>query len=85
MDSDDADRQGKKFFITQEETIVSQEGDQCLEEFVVAKLTNEEKENISNPRKYDEELEMLEDWLINPMIDKDDCLMFDCSIEKENI
>ena len=40
---------------------MSQEGDQCLEEFVVAKLTNEEKENISNLEKYDEELETLED------------------------
>ena len=28
---------------------------------------------------------MLEDWLINPRIDKDDCLMFDCSIGKEKI
>ena len=28
---------------------------------------------------------MLEDWLINPRIDKDDCLMFDDSIGKEQI
>ena len=29
---------------------------------------------------------MLEEWLINPKFDKDDCLMFnDCSIEKEQI
>ena len=40
------------------------------------------KELFSNLRKYDEELEMLEDWLINPRIDNDGCLMFDCSIRK---
>ena len=42
-------------------------------------------EKFSNLRKYDEELEMLEDWLINPRINKDDCLMFDCNIVKEQI
>ena len=42
-----------------EETILSQKGDQCLEEIVVPELDNEDKEKLSNLRKYDEELEML--------------------------
>ena len=58
--------------MTKEETILSQKGDQYLEELVVAELANEDKEKLSNLRKYDEELEMLEYWLINPRIDKDD-------------
>ena len=49
--------------MTQEETILSQKGDQYLNEFIVAGLTTEDKEEFSNFRKYDEELKMLEDWL----------------------
>ena len=45
-------------------------------------MTNEDEENVSNLRKYDEVLEIMEDWLITPMIDNDDCLMFDSSIRK---
>ena len=71
--------------MTKEETILSRKGDQYLEELVVAKLDNEDKKKLSNLIKYDEELEMLEDWLINPRIDKDDCLMLGCSIGKEQI
>ena len=48
-------------------------------------MANEDKYKLSNLRKYDEELEMLEYWLINPRIDKNDCLMIDCSIGKEKI
>ena len=79
-----ADREGK-FFMTQEDTILSQRGDQYQNEFFVAGFTTEDKEEFSNFRKYDEELKMLEDWLNNPRIDKDDCLMFDFSIVKEQI
>ena len=61
---------------------MSQRGDQHRKEFDVAKLANEGKGKFSNLRKYDEDLEMLEDWLINPRIDIDDFLMFDCSISK---
>ena len=75
VDSGVADREGKKFVMTQEETILSQRGDQYLKEFAVGKMVNEDKAIFSNLRKYDEELEMLEDWLINPRIDNDDCLM----------
>ena len=71
--------------MTQEETILSQRGDQYLKEFDVAELDNRDKEKFSNLREYDKELKMLEDWLVNPRIDKDDFLMFDCSIEKEKI
>ena len=46
-------------------------------------MVNEDKGKFSNFRNYDEELEMLEDWLINPMVDKHDCLTFDDSIGKE--
>ena len=74
---------GKKFVMTQEETILSQRGDRYLKEFVVAELVNEDKGKFSNFRNYDEELEMLEDWLINPRVDKHDCLMFDDNIGKE--
>ena len=42
-----------------------------------------QKVSFLTSRNYDEELEMLEDWLIDPKIDKDVCLMFDESIEKE--
>ena len=35
---------------------MSQEGDQYLEELVVAELTKEDKEKLSNLRKYDEKL-----------------------------
>ena len=83
VDSGVAEREGKKFVMTQEETILSQRGDQYLKEFAVAKLVNGDKENFSNFRNYDEELEMLEDWLINPRVVKHDCLMFDGSIGKE--
>ena len=48
-------------------------------------MDNEDKDKVSNLKKYDEELEMLEDWLINPRIEKYDCLMFDDSIGKEQI
>ena len=48
-------------------------------------MVNEDKIILSNFRKYDEELEMLEDWLINPRIDKHDCLMFDEIIGEEKI
>ena len=61
--------------MTKEETILSQKGDQYLEELVVVELANEDKEKFSNLKKYNEELEMLEDWLINPSIDKHDCLI----------
>ena len=80
-----ANREGKTFFMTQEETILSQRGGQYIKEFTVAELANEDKEKCSNLRKYNEELEMLEDWLIIPRIDKDDCLIFDCNIGKEQI
>ena len=78
-----ADREGNKFVMTREETIFNQRGDQHLKEFVVAELVNEDKGKFSNFRNYNEELDMLEDWLLNPKIDKDDCLMFYCSIRKE--
>ena len=68
--------------MTHEETILSQKGDRYLRELVVVELDNEEKGIFSNLRKYDEELEMLEDWLINPRIDNDGYLMFDHSIIK---
>ena len=48
-------------------------------------MANEDKEKIYNLTKYDEELEMLEDWLTNPRIDKNVCLMLGCSIGKEHI
>ena len=80
LDSSVVDREGKKYFMTQEETILSQRGDEYLKEIVVVELANGDKENFSNLRKYDEELEMMEDWLISPRIDNDVCLMFDNSI-----
>ena len=64
---------------------MSQEDDQYLEEITVAELVNEDKGKFSNFRNYDEELEMLEDWLINPRVDKHDYLMFDDRIGKEQI
>ena len=79
LDSGVADKEGKKFIMTQKKTIFSQEGDQYLEEFVVS---IENKENLSNLKIYDEELEMLEDCLINPRIDNDECLIFDRKIRK---
>ena len=85
LDSGVADRQGKKCVMTQEEAILSQKGDQFLNKFVVAELSSEDKENLSNLRNYDEGLHMLEDWLINTKIDKDDCLMFDDSIGEQQI
>ena len=85
LDSDVADRKQQKFVMTQEENILSQRGDQYLNEFVIAGLTNEAKEEFSNFRKYDEELKMLEDWLNNPRIDKDKCLMFNCNIKQEKV
>ena len=72
-----ADREGKKFVMTQEETILSQRGDRSLEEITVVELVNEDKGKFSNFGNYDEELEMLEDWLINSRVDKHDFLMFD--------
>ena len=71
--------------MAQEGTILSQKGDQYRRELFVAELTNEDKEKFSNLRKYDEELEMLEDWLINPCIDKDGLLMLDDRIGEEHI
>ena len=71
--------------MTKEETILSQKGDQYLEELAIPELANEDKEKLSNHRKYDEELEMLEYWLINPSIDKDDYSMLDCNIQKQHI
>ena len=85
LDSGVADRQGKKYVMTQEQTILSQKGDQYIKVFVVTELSSEDKEKISNFKKYNEELEILEDWLINPRIDKYDCLMFDCSNGKQKI
>ena len=61
VDSDVADRRGKKYVMTREGTIFSQKGDQYRKEFFVAELNNEDKESFSNLIKYDEELEMLED------------------------
>ena len=72
----DVGRQRNKSVMTQENTILSQKGDQYLGELVVAELVNEDKEKISNLKEYDEELKMIEDWLFNPMIDKVDCLMY---------
>ena len=46
-------------------------------------MATKDKGNFSKFRNYDEELEMLEDWLSDPRIDKDDYLMFDDSIRKE--
>ena len=48
--------------MSREETVLSQRGDQYLKEFTVVELVNEDKGNFSNLRKYDEELEMMEDW-----------------------
>ena len=62
---------------------MSQRGDKNLKEFVVAELANEDKGKFYNFRNYDEELEMLEYWLINPRVDKNDFLMFDENIRKE--
>ena len=54
MDRCVADREGKKFVMTQEGTIVYQRDDQYLEEITVAELVNEDKGNFSNFRNYDE-------------------------------
>ena len=51
-----ADREGKKFVMTQEETIMYQRGDQNLKEFVVVELATEDKGKFSNFRNYDQEL-----------------------------
>ena len=48
-------------------------------------LDNEDKDKISNLKKYDEELEMLEYWLIDTRIYKYVFLMLYCSIGKEHI
>ena len=61
---------------------MSQKDDQYLEELAVTELANEDKEKISNLRKYDEELEVLEYWLINPRVDKYECLIFIAELEK---
>ena len=61
LESGVADRPGKKFVMTHEETIVSQEDDQYLKEITIAELVNEDKGNFSNFINYDEELKMLED------------------------
>ena len=76
----DVGRQRNKSIMTQEKTILSQKGDQYLGELVVAELDIEDKEKLSNLREYDEELKMLQDWLFNPRIEKDECLMY-ASIE----
>ena len=76
FDNDIVGRQRKKYVMTQEETILSQKGDQYLGELVVAELATEDKQKLSNLREYDEELNMLEDWLFNPRIDKNDYLMY---------
>ena len=73
-------RKRKKYFMKREETIFFQKGDQYLRELVVSDFATEDKEGLSNLKKYNEELEMLEDWLINPRIDKDGFLMY-ASIE----
>ena len=39
-----------------EDILLSQEGNHYLEEIVVAELDTEDKENISNLRKYNEKL-----------------------------
>ena len=41
-----ADREGKKFVMTHEGTIVSQEDDQYLKEITIAELVNEDKGNF---------------------------------------
>ena len=51
--------------MTHEGTIVSQEDDQYLEEITVAELVNEDKGKFSNFRNYNEELDMLEYWLLS--------------------
>ena len=63
---------------------MSQKGDQYLEELVVVELANEDKDKLSNLIKYDEELRMMEYWLINPRINEDDCLILGCNIGEEN-
>ena len=40
------DREGNTFFMTQEETILSQRGDQYLKEFSIVELANKDKENF---------------------------------------
>ena len=83
LDNSVVDRRRKKPVMTQEGAILSQEGYHPMKELVVTKLANEDKGIFSNLGKYDEELEMLEDWLFNPRIYKNECLMFDDNIEKE--
>jgi len=78
-----ADREGKKFVMTQEETILSQRGDQYLKEFAVGKMVNEDKGKFSNFKNYDEELGILEDFLTNPRVVKHECLIFGDNIGKE--
>ena len=56
--------------------------DHPMRDIVVKKLASEDNGIFSNLGKYDEELEMLEDWLFNPRIYKNECLMFDESIGK---
>ena len=72
------DKERNLSIMTHEETMLSQKGDQYLRELAVVEFANEENEDLSNFKKYDEELGMLEYWLINPRIDKDDCLMHAC-------
>ena len=48
LDSGVTDRKGKKYVMKQEETILSQKGDQYIKEFVVVELDNGDKENFSN-------------------------------------
>ena len=59
---------------------MSQKGDQYLGELIVVELDTEDKDKLSNLEEYGEELKMLEDWLFNTRIDKDDWLMY-ASIE----
>ena len=62
--------------MTQEETILSQRGDQYLKEFFVGELDTGDKEKNSNLWEYEEELQMIEYWLFNTRIDTDYCLMY---------
>ena len=68
------------FFLACVPLFISSPYEQYLGELVVVELATEDKEKLSNLREYDEKLKILEDWLFNPRIDKDDYLMY-ASIE----
>ena len=80
-----------KYVMKKKEAVLSQREDQYLEELVVSKLANYDRGRLFYFRKYDEELQQIEDWLLNPRIDQVDHLMgkniemFSCSIGKENM